>query len=107
MIKRQHISFDHGPPVGSHSAGLAGVVGYLFFFFARLFQSVVCFFFQVLLYFLSLERTKQRERETERERERQRNISGGKGGKYIGVARTVKRRLDGLALASTHGFFRS
>lgn len=74
MIKR-HISFDHGPPVGSHSAGLAGVVGYLFtflhfslylflsFFFTRLFQSVVCFLFALsyFLSFLSLDRRKQRE----------------------------------------------
>lgn len=39
MIKR-HISFDHGPPVGSHSAGLAGVAGYLFAFFTFFFVFV-------------------------------------------------------------------
>ena len=70
MIKRQHISFDHGPPVSSHSAGLAGVVGYLFFFFARLFQSVVCFFFSsvVVLSFFGENKT-ERKRDRERERE--------------------------------------
>lgn len=61
MIKRQHILFNHGPLVGSHSAGLAGVVGcffalfrYFFFFFAVLFS--FAWLFQLLvcsLFFIS------------------------------------------------------
>lgn len=72
MIKR-HISFDHGPPVGSHSAGLAGVAGYLFAFFTFFF---VFFFFYltfsvgrllfvraVVLSFLSFFRQKKTKRD--------------------------------------------
>lgn len=72
MIKR-HISFDHGPPVGSHSAGLAGVVGYLFaflhfslylFFFYSTF-SVNCLLFvrAVVLSFLSFFKQKKTKRD--------------------------------------------
>ena len=50
MIKR-HISFDHGPPVGSHSAGLAGVLGYLF---AILHFSLLLLFFLFFCFFLFL-----------------------------------------------------
>lgn len=62
MIKRQHILFNHGPLVGSHSAGLAGVVGcffalfrYFFFFavlfsFAWLFQLLVCSLFFIFFF---------------------------------------------------------
>ena len=54
MIKR-HISFDHGPPVGSHSAGLAGVLGYLFailhFSLLLLFFLFFCFFFVFVFFF--------------------------------------------------------
>ena len=53
MIKR-HISFDHGPPVGSHSAGLAGVLGYLFailhFSLLLLFFLFFCFLFFFFFY---------------------------------------------------------
>ena len=57
MIKR-HISFDHGPPVGSHSAGLAGVLGYLFailhFSLLLLFFLFFCFFFVFVFFFFYL-----------------------------------------------------
>ena len=78
MIKRQHISFDHGPPVGSHSAGLAGVVGYLFFFllFFRSTFSVSClpFFSSVVVLSFFGENKTDRERERERKRERERYL---------------------------------
>ena len=54
MIKR-HISFDHGPPVGSHSAGLAGVLGYLFailhFSLLLLFFLFFCLVFFLFFFF--------------------------------------------------------
>lgn len=50
MIKR-HISFDHGPPVGSHSAGLAGVAGYLFAFLHFSLLLFFVFFFLLLDFF--------------------------------------------------------
>lgn len=48
------ILFNHGPPVGSHSAGLAGVVRYFLLFFA-----CVYFFRVVVLSFVSFLKTKE------------------------------------------------
>lgn len=111
LVIKRHISFDHGPPVGSHSAGLAGVLGYLFailhfsllllfflffclvfflfFFFTWLFQSAVLLFVRaVVLSFLSFFWQKKTKRDGLLETWGWRKVK-------LGFARTVKRKLDG------------
>lgn len=111
LVIKRHISFDHGPPVGSHSAGLAGVAGYLFAFlhFSLLLFFVFFFFYltfsvgrllfvrAVVLSFLSFFRQKKTKRDGALE------VGGGERWNW-GLLERLKENWTGLAPVYTQIF---